>query len=74
MLSILAVRFVDDPSKKVKKIIPNLIYRAMEEANAEDSQKCRCDVKLSNEFTEENIDILVNKIQENQKDAQAPTP
>ena len=65
MLSMLAAPFADDPFEKVKKMIQNFIYLVMEEANAENSQESWCDVKLSNEFTEKKVDMLVNKIQEN---------
>merc|ERR1719281_1539221 len=52
ILSILAVRVADDPFKKVKKMIQDTIYKLMEEANAEASQKGWCDEELStNEHT-----------------------
>jgi len=52
VLSILAVRVADDPFKKVKKMIQDTIYKLMEEANAEASQKGWCDEELStNEHT-----------------------
>jgi len=41
------VRVADDAFKKVKKMIQDLIYRLMEEANAEATQKGWCDEELA---------------------------
>jgi chromosome segregation ATPase len=67
VLAALAVRVADDPFKKVKKMIQDLIYRLMEEANAEASQKGWCDEELAtNEQTRKakskEVDTLSSEI------------
>merc|ERR1719476_778231 len=47
MLSTLVARVRDDPFKKVKKMIKDLIVRLMEEANEEAEHKGWCDTELS---------------------------
>jgi len=52
ILAVLAVRVENDPFKKVKKMIKDLIDKLMEEANAEAEQKGWCDKELAtNEHT-----------------------
>merc|ERR1719199_719662 len=47
VLSALAMRVADDPFKKVKKMIKDLIVKLMEEANEEAEHKGFCDTELS---------------------------
>merc|ERR1712079_808515 len=47
VLSTLAVRVADDPFKKVKKMIKDLLVRLMEEANEEAEHKGWCDTELA---------------------------
>merc|ERR1712228_117846 len=47
VLSALAARVRDDPFRKVKKMIKDLIVRLMEEANEEAEHKGWCDTELS---------------------------
>jgi len=61
------VRVADDPFKKVKKMIQDLIYRLMEEANSEATQKGWCDEELAtNEQTRKakskEVDTLTSEI------------
>merc|ERR1719414_1550148 len=47
VLAMLAARVSDDPFKKVKKMIKDLIVRLMEEANDEAEHKGWCDTELA---------------------------
>merc|ERR1711972_1083981 len=47
VLSSLAERVKDDPFRKVKKMIKDLLVRLMEEANDESEHKGWCDTELS---------------------------
>jgi hypothetical protein len=47
ILSILATRVSDDPFKKVKKMIKDLVVKLMEEANEEAEHKGWCDTEMS---------------------------
>lgn len=48
VLSMLALRVAQDPLKKVKQMIKDLIVRLMEEATQETEQKGWCDTELTN--------------------------
>ena len=59
----MAVRVADDPFKKVKKIIKDLIVRLMEEANEEAEHKGWCDTELStNEQTRKEKTEVVERL------------
>merc|ERR1719217_88289 len=47
LLSLLAQKVADDPFKKVKKMIKDLIYKLMEEARQEAEHKGWCDTELT---------------------------
>merc|ERR1719160_1164864 len=46
-LSLIAARAAEDPFKKVKKMIKDLIVKLMEEANEEADKKAFCDTELA---------------------------
>jgi len=67
VLSALAVRVSEDPFKKVKKMIKDLITRLLEEANEEADHKAWCDAELgTNEVTRkektEAVELLKTEI------------
>jgi len=63
VLSALAVRVEDDPFKKVKKMIKDLIVRLMEEANEEAEHKGWCDTELAtNEQTRKEKTMAVETL------------
>merc|ERR1711879_862537 len=63
VLSALATRVADDPFKKVKKMIKDLITRLMEEANEEAEHKGWCDTELStNEQTRKEKTVAVETL------------
>jgi len=69
ILSALAVRVSEDPFKKVKQMIKDLIVRLLEEANEEAEHKGWCDTELStNEQTRKEktneVDTLTSEIDE----------
>merc|ERR1719326_2501212 len=69
ILSALAVRVSEDPFKKVKKMISDLIARLLEEANEEQEHKGWCDEELAtNEQTRkektEAVEVLHAEIDE----------
>jgi len=47
VLSVIAMRVSDDPFKKVKKMIKDLVVKLMEEANEEAEHKGWCDTEMS---------------------------
>merc|ERR1719159_2132199 len=63
LLSVLALRVADDPFKKVKKMIKDLIVRLMEEASEEADHKAWCDAELStNEKTRKEKTMAVETL------------
>merc|ERR1711934_479642 len=69
VLAAVAAHAADDPFKKVKKMIKDLIVRLMEEANEEAEHKGWCDTELStNEQTRkektESVQMLTAEIDE----------
>jgi cell division septum initiation protein DivIVA len=63
VLSALAVRVEDDPFKKVKKMIKDLIVRLMESANEEAEHKGWCDTELAtNEQTRKEKTMAVETL------------
>merc|ERR1712224_237163 len=63
LLSSLAERVNDDPFKKVKKMIKDLIVRLMEEANEEAEHKGWCDTELAtNEQTRKEKTMAVETL------------
>mmetsp|Transcript_19099 Transcript_19099/g.42223 ORF Transcript_19099/g.42223 Transcript_19099/m.42223 type:complete len:665 (-) Transcript_19099:73-2067(-) len=62
-LTIAAVQASEDPFKKVKKMIEDLITRLMEEANEEAAHKGFCDTELgTNKFTRDEKTASVEKL------------
>merc|ERR1712194_935756 len=63
VLSALAIRVENDPFKKIKKMIKDLITRLMEEATEETEHKGWCDTELStNEQTRKEKTIAVETL------------
>jgi chromosome segregation ATPase len=68
-LLLIAARAADDPFKKVKKMIKDMIVKLMEEANAEAEQKGFCDAematnKMTRDIKSEKVDELTASIEE----------
>jgi len=64
LLSALAVRVSEDPFKKVKKMIKDLIVKLMEEAHEEAEHKGWCDTELAtNEHTRKEKTLAVETLQ-----------
>jgi len=61
-LALAAARTAEDPFKKVKKMIKDLIVKLMEEANAEAEQKGFCDAEMAT--NKQTRDILSSKVDE----------
>merc|ERR1719207_155806 len=64
VLSALAMRVSEDPFKKVKKMIKDLIVRLMEEANEEAEHKGWCDTELSTKEQTAAVETLHAEIDE----------
>merc|ERR1711957_929302 len=63
VLSALAIRVENDPFKKIKKMIKDLITRLMEEATEETEHKGWCDTELStNEQTRKEKTMAVETL------------
>merc|ERR1719310_1452473 len=61
-LSLVAARAADDPFKKVKKMIKDLIVKLMEEANEEADKKGFCDAELAT--NKQTRDIKTSEVEE----------
>jgi len=63
VLSTLSLRVAEDPFAKVKKMIQDMVYKLMEEANSEAEHKGFCDTELgTNKMTREQKTTTVNEL------------
>jgi hypothetical protein len=63
ILSLIAVRVAEDPFKKIKKMIQDMVDKLMEEANEEAEHKGFCDTEMgTNKNTRDEKTEMVNKL------------
>merc|ERR550537_1409191 len=63
ILSLIAVRVAEDPFKKIKKMIQDMVDKLMEEANEEAEHKGFCDTEMgTNKKTRDEKTEAVNKL------------
>merc|ERR1719482_537350 len=63
ILSLIAVRVAEDPFKKIKKMIQDMVDKLMEEANEEAEHKGFCDTEMgTNKNTRDTKTEMVNKL------------
>merc|ERR1719217_1487113 len=63
ILSLIAIRVQEDPFKKIKKMIQDMVDKLMEEANEEAEHKGFCDTEMgTNKNTRDEKTEMVNKL------------